>query len=844
MNVPKRGSRDASIRGAAALTAAVFLSCAPAAAAPEGKAEPDDVVVQGQRGSAVTDIDALATLDVGAIEGTGAKSLPELLRIIAPMARSADGGDPIILLNGQRISGFEEVGSLPPEAVEKVEVLPEQAALKFGYPPTRRLLNFITKPRFRAVDASANAGITTAGDSATGGGSAALTRIRNGRRLTLGGEYRHTEPVRQSRRAILPDPANPFDAIGNVVSPLDGEIDPALSAAAGHPVFIAAVPADPAARSELAAYVAGADRPRLFDLGPYRTLVARNDTFKGNAVFATPIAKGISGSFTLTAERKRDQSLQGLPAAPILVPADNPFSPFDRDVLLYRYITGVAPLRQRATTTMLHAGALLHGVIRGWNWDLTGTFDENDVANRSERGVDIAAIDAAIAAGADPFGTFDPSLLGNRLNQHSRSENRKLEVKGVTRGVALRLPTGDVSLTATAEAERATAHTVTRGFQDMDIALGRTRLEAGFALDVPLFSPDAAVLPFLGRLSANLSANVRHVEGYGDLTDSSYGLAWSPLPGLQLIGSVKQTGTAPDMAQRSTPTLETANVPFLDLSTGQSVFVTTVTGGNPNLLAEQKRVRALSLNYQPFANRNLSISLNYEAELLRNQSTQITALTPATMAAFPDLFVRDASGRLTTVFLRPVNLYRERRRTLVAQFNYYGQLGKPPPKTDNAKPPPRPRFYIGMAFTPLLHDDIQLRAGLPSLNLLDGDTVDASATRRSMGIYGWSGLGYKRFGVNLNAQWIGSTRFRGGTPETTLYFAPLLKLDVSVHAKLGEWLSHQSWARKTTLLIELGNPFDARQRVRDANGATPNRYQPDYLDPIGRTVKVTLRKLF
>jgi hypothetical protein len=26
------------------------------------------------------------------------------------------------------------------------------------------------------------------------------------------------------------------------------------------------------------------------------------------------------------------------------------------------------------------------------------------------------------------------------------------------------------------------------------------------------------------------------------------------------------------------------------------------------------------------------------------------------------------------------------------------------------------------------------------------------------------------------------------------------------------------------------------------NGATPNRYQSDYLDPIGRTVTLTLRK--
>ena len=40
------------------------------------------------------------------------------------------------------------------------------------------------------------------------------------------------------------------------------------------------------------------------------------------------------------------------------------------------------------------------------------------------------------------------------------------------------------------------------------------------------------------------------------------------------------------------------------------------------------------------------------------------------------------------------------------------------------------------------------------------------------------------------------------------------------------------------------NLFDARQTVRTAGGLTPISYQPDLLDPVGRTLKFTLRKLF
>ena len=38
--------------------------------------------------------------------------------------------------------------------------------------------------------------------------------------------------------------------------------------------------------------------------------------------------------------------------------------------------------------------------------------------------------------------------------------------------------------------------------------------------------------------------------------------------------------------------------------------------------------------------------------------------------------------------------------------------------------------------------------------------------------------------------------------------------------------------------------FDTRIQVRDAAGNTPLIYQSAYLDPAGRTIKVSFRKLF
>ena len=40
------------------------------------------------------------------------------------------------------------------------------------------------------------------------------------------------------------------------------------------------------------------------------------------------------------------------------------------------------------------------------------------------------------------------------------------------------------------------------------------------------------------------------------------------------------------------------------------------------------------------------------------------------------------------------------------------------------------------------------------------------------------------------------------------------------------------------------NLFDTQKDVTDATGVTPLRYQPGYLDPLGRTIAVSFRKQF
>ena len=807
-----------------------------------------DIVVVGKRGSAVTDIEPVATLDADTVAATGATSMPELLRAIKGVTQSADGSDPIFLLNAQRVSGYPEIGALPPEAIEKIEVLPEQAALKFGFPPTRRVVNFITKRRFRQIEVRGTIGTTTRSISGTEKANVGITRLHDDSRLTLALEYRHTDRVLQSARHIVPDPDILFDALGNVTGLNGGEIDPALSAAAGHVVTVARVPDALADRTTIAGFANGTDLPRAFDLGPYRTVVPRNDAFKADAVLAGRVGKTLAGSISLSAEQSRDHSLAGPATAILVVPGTNPYSPFTGPVLLYRYLTEVAPLRQNQTTTTLHAGGMLRGSISGWRWDFTAALDQKQVDGRNEHGVDPSAANAAIAAGANPFAPLDPSLLSARLIDVAQLRTRTAGAKTVVTNTPIRLPAGKVSVTATVEAERSTAISFTRGPNPFDLRLGRTRTEGAIAIDVPLASKREGALPFLGELSVNGSATVREVSGFGALYDTTYGVTWGPIKGIQLLATIKHSTIAPDMAQQSNPETRVANAPVYDVATGHTELVTLILGGSPDLLAERRLVRSYALTIKPFAKREWRLSATYELTTKDNQTGTVYALTPQTEAILPDLFVRGTSGRLTSVAYRPINFYRERQRALNLTLSAYGTLGKPipqPPPKPGAKaaPPARINYYGGMGPSLKFSDRLQIRPGTPELDLLDGDTIYGPGTSRAFG-YAYGGISYLGNGMAFDCWYSGPNHVSSDDPSADLRFGPVFRLNMNAFIAVHHFLKHQDWTRKMQLKLEVSNLTDDRQIVRDGNGNIPNRFQPDYLEPIGRTVQLSLRKLF
>ena len=139
----------------------------------------------------------------------------------------------------------------------------------------------------------------------------------------------------------------------------------------------------------------------------------------------------------------------------------------------------------------------------------------------------------------------------------------------------------------------------------------------------------------------------------GTLTEVGAGPNWSPAPRLNLLTSFTREGGPPSLQQLGDPLLLTPNVSFFDATTGQSVSVTTLTGGNPDLDADRPTVWNLGGNWQPSEKLDLKLRADLVFQTIDTPQIGFPAATPALEAAFPDRFQRDEPGSALLVTLEP-----------------------------------------------------------------------------------------------------------------------------------------------------------------------------------------------
>ncbi len=891
--------RDGACLAALAVSAAHAQAPILAEAAASTPATVSEIVVTAERaqaGAVIGDVPPELQLAPADIQAYGVSSISGLLAELAPQVRSdrgRGGGGPVVLINGRRVSGFAEIRDLPTEAILRVDILPEEAALKYGYAADQRVINFVLKPQFRAVTVEASGGAPTAGGRQSGQVEVGIFRIIDDNRANLDLKYQAASALTEAERNLTSlSSGQTFDFMGNVRSPTPGaEIDPAFSSLAGRPVTIAGVPAGADGRTlRLADFLPTAGIANASDVRRYRTLLPQTRQASANAVYSHPLFAGINASFNATLEASSSDARLGLPGVALQVPAGGPFSPFSQPVEADRYVAGLGALGQSSNGWSGHLGTTLNKDISRWRLSLTGAYDHADSKTESGTGIDATALQALLTARSatlNPFGVLPADLLKMRAPNTAHSMSDGGNVQLVVNGPLFNAPAGAVrtSLRVGDAYSRFGSDSERQGVaRTADFSRNTLNAQANF--DLPLTSKRQDFLPQFGELSANLNVAAEQLSDFGTLTTMGYGLNWRPTTQLSFLVTNSHDQDAPTQQQLGNPLVLTSGTRLFDYATGRTVDVTSISGGNPALASNTRDVLKLGATWKPFTAHDLTLTANYVDSRERNPILTFPAATAAIEAAFPERFVRGADGQLTQVDFRPVNFASLDRRELRWGLNYTkpigpktapqrGRFGRPPadgdaPRLDTGGgfvgggPPggfggpgggggrgglQEGRLQVSLYHTVIFQDEYLVRRGGPLLDLLNGAAAGNGGGQPQHQIEAQLGVSERGMGARLSADWLSGTTVTGaaGSPSGDLRFSDIGKVSLRLFADLSQQktlIQKAPFLKGARVTLGVSNIFDARVRVKDGSGATPLSYQPDYIDPQGRTIRLSFRKVF
>ncbi|WP_336980355.1 hypothetical protein [Altererythrobacter fulvus] len=592
------------------------------------------VTAQNIRGSvqvAQPPIQVLSETDIAAY---GASSIADLVAALAPQTGSGRGrssGPPVFLVNGMRVSSFREMRSFPPEAIQKVEILPEEVAQKYGFSADQRLINFILKNNYSSRELEGEYSQPGAGGTSTKQVEATYLQIAGPSRFNINAEWNDTSLLTEAERGVAQ----------SVVPGLATDPDPAN----------------------------------------YRSLVGDSSDLELTGNVTTRLGDaGSSLSVNGTYERSRSLSLSGLNTVTLTDPDDASNS-------LLRTYGEDDPLARRSRTETVSFGSTLNAPLG--DWQLTGTVDASRARSTTEidRYADSSVLEDAVADGSLAYNGVLPSTVSSGFDTAKTLTDSASSLVTVM-GSPLMLPAGDVTLTLDAGYKWNRVQSEDTRNPGVESSLTRGDLSAGFNLGVPITSRDDDFLGAVGDISLNFTAGVDHLSDFGTLTDWTAGINWGITDTLNIQASYITRDAAPGLSQLNSPEVVTLNVPTYDLSRGETVLATVISGGNPNLTKEKQRDVRIGAFWQlPFLS-NSSISVEYN----RNNSSDVSAsfplLTPAIEAAFADRVQRDAiTGQLISIDQRPVTFDSQKSSRLRFGLNLSGPFGKANASAGNANSP-------------------------------------------------------------------------------------------------------------------------------------------------------------
>jgi len=759
------------------------VSAAAAADAAEAADAAQEIDVEGRRqyGAVTTDVAPEATLNAATITALGAADLEEVFQDLAP-----EIGTGVANTNGTPQTQVVLVNGQRIAGFSSIKDLPPEAVRRIEIFPEKVALQYGFGPDQKVVN---------------------VVLRKNYRSLTILGRYTlapdNWRGIYRAKADLLR-----IDQNGHWDLDIDyNHLDPLFAGST-----LSGPPGSPDSNNPVAAH----------------TLATQSDslTFSGDGTrnFGSVTAE-LAGHLSLTSL----QSRLGL-------------SDVDGDLLEQQGSPDLisAPRYRSDQTVDAQTSLTLNGKLDSWRWSFIGKLDDNTRLTQTLNN-----------PGANSFDSIQipsPGVLGARCPVGGVPDCVSTNTKDASgafylNGDLFSLPAGYVTAAVQTGFDFSGIHSVAPlAGQDNERSRDQGNVQAN--LDFPITSASSAI----GKLSVGVNGAASQLSDFGTLTTAGTSLEWTPIDPVQLIASYRREETAPSLLQLGEATLNTPDLREYDFVTGQTSIVDMIDGGNPNLQKETSHVANVRLQVNPLKSTNLTLSAEYTNQRTANPILDITAATAATMAAFPDRFTRNAQGFLTAMDIGPVNGAMRDQQQIRWGLNYTVPFGNALPASPAANAPlVRNQFQIALYDTWRLQDSVVLRDGLPSLNLLGGDFLSDMGGTPQHQVELQTTLSTRKWSADINAQWQTHTTANAGPlSQDQLTFSQGITVNLRIQINLAyqPWITHLLPFLQGNLNISADNLLGAHTTVHTANGMVPLAYGENYLNPTGRTFRITLRKHF
>jgi len=545
--------------------------------------------------------------------------------------RGLDAGATMILIDGRRVApsgssgAFSDISNIPLSAVQKVEIMPDGAATRYGADAPGGVVNISMRNNFVGSQLDARFGSVTNGavqEKRYDGLWGAPLSFGDGGHVMFGFEYFHRDALAAEDRSQV---------TGDL-----GTLGANFTQTYGNPgtLVIGAqtwkIPSNPTKSPD--AFVAGSQ-----SYSPHLGSTVLPDQKRMSAV----------GSLHLNLDERWEGFCDALgtirnvsAAAPastaaLVIPTTSPyyFDPTgtnaESETVQYSFLDSLGPQALRGTVKTLNAETGLNFDSGNWRWTGSVNFAGEKELQRISGLLNYTNLQSTLNDEFDPFGfgghtnsAILPEIGAYRdFKSSSYYYGGRLSVDGLLHQVRA----GFVKVSSGLEFRRQTLNEDTSGsFVPLELAqaLGRTTQSVFSELWIPLFSPQHRITGF-ERLELSAAARFDRYSDVGHALAPSFGIHWSPVQGLSLQGNFSRSFRPPNLIDHSEVQNQSIIAPLEDTPASARATQTLIwLGGNSQLGPESARSWTAGLSWIPPLSLGSSLALTFFDITVHNRLNQ------------------------------------------------------------------------------------------------------------------------------------------------------------------------------------------------------------------------------